>query len=156
MKISNNGINLIKQFEGVRLKPYLDAVKVATIGYGSTFYENGKSVTLEDRAITKDRATEILEYQVQNVYGKAINRYVKVPITQNQFDALCSFAYNVGIGNLQKSTLLKKLNKGDFIGAGAEFLKWNKANGKILNGLTTRRQKEQALWLSNNTPVKDE
>lgn len=149
MKISNNGIELIKQFEGLSLKPYLDAVNIPTIGFGSTYYEDGTKVTLKDKTITEERATELLEFVANKTFSENINKVVKVPLSQNQFDALVSFAYNIGNKNFNWSTLLKKLNLSDYIGASLEFGRWNQANGKILNGLVLRRQKEKELFLKS-------
>ncbi len=148
MQISEKGLNLIKKFEGLTLKPYLDVVNVPTIGYGSTYYENGMLVTLDDDSISEQRATEILKFTTDKMYGSFVNKAVKVKLNQNQFDALVSFAYNLGNGNLQQSTLLKKVNNNDFIGASLEFEKWNKAGGKVLSGLTKRRTAEKELFLS--------
>ena len=148
MKISENGLNLIKEFEGFSSKPYLCPAKIPTIGYGNTYYPDGQKVTLKDNPIDELKANEILEYIANKDFGSFINKVVKVPLSQNQFDALVSFAYNIGNGNLQNSTLLKKLNSGDYQGASNEFLRWNKAGGKVLNGLTKRREKERALFLS--------
>lgn len=147
MKISNNGIELIKQFEGLSLKPYLDAVNIPTIGFGNTFYEDGTKVTLKDKPITEERATELLEFTANKTFSENINKVVKVPLNQNQFDALVSFAYNIGNKNFNWSTLLKKLNLSDYEGASQEFGRWNQAGGKILNGLVLRRQKEKELFL---------
>ena len=147
MKISEKGLNLIKEFEGLRLKPYKDAVGIPTIGYGNTYYEDGRKVSLSDPAITEERATELLKMVVKR-YEDAINRYVQVPITQNQFDALVSFAYNVGNENVRKSTLMKLLNRKQYTEAADQLLCWNKAGGKTLKGLTRRRQAERTLFLS--------
>ena len=147
MKISNNGIELIKQFEGLSLKPYLDKVNIPTIGFGSTYYEDGTKVKLKDKPITEERATQLLEFIANKTFGENINKVVKVPLNQNQFDALVSFAYNIGNKNFNWSTLLKKLNVSDYEGASLEFGRWNQANGKILNGLVLRRQKEKELFL---------
>lgn len=148
MIVSKNGLDLIKQFEGLSLKPYLDAVNIPTIGWGSTYYPDGKKVTLQDKEITEQKAFEILEYIANKDFGYFVNKAVKVKLNQNQFDALVSFAYNLGNGNLQQSTLLKKVNNNDFIGASLEFEKWNKAGGKVLSGLTKRRTAEKELFLS--------
>ena len=148
MIVSKNGLDLIKQFEGLSLKPYLDVVNIPTIGWGSTYYPDGKKVTLQDKEITEQKAFEILEYIANKDFGSFVNKAVKVKLNQNQFDALVSFAYNLGNGNLQQSTLLKKVNNNDFIGASLEFEKWNKAGGKVLNGLTKRRTAEKELFLS--------
>ena len=147
MKISEKGLNLIKEFEGLRLKPYKDAVGIPTIGYGNTYYEDGRKVSLSDPAITEERATELLKMVVKR-YEDAINRYVQVPITQNQFDALVSFAYNIGNENVRKSTLMKLLNRKQYTEAADQLLRWNKAGGKTLKGLTRRRQAERVLFLS--------
>jgi lysozyme len=146
MKTSQAGLGLIKQFEGLRLKPYLCSAGVATIGYGSTMYADGRKVTLKDAAITESQAIELLANTLGK-YEKAVNDYVKVPLTQNEFDALVSFTYNLGAGNLLSSTLLKKLNAGDKAGAANQFEVWNKAGGKVLQGLVTRRAAEKALFL---------
>jgi lysozyme len=148
MKTGLNGLNLIKEKEGLRLKPYLCSAGVATIGYGSTMYADGRKVTLKDAAITESQALELLANTLDK-YEKAVNDYVKVPLTQNEFDALVSFTYNLGAGNLLSSTLLKKLNAGDKAGAANQFEVWNKAGGKVLQGLVTRRAAEKALFLKS-------
>ena len=148
MKISNKGLELIKTFEGLSLKPYLDAVNIPTIGFGNTFYENMKKVTLQDETITEERADSLFNFLVTTNFVNVVNRLVIVDINQNQFDALVSFVYNLGSGNFEKSTLLKKVNQEDFIGASLEFEKWNRASGKVLNGLTKRRLAEKELFLS--------
>lgn len=147
MKISENGSNLIKQFEGFSSTPYLCPAGIPTIGYGSTYYEDGTKVTLKDKPITEERATQLLEFIANKTFSENINKVVKVALNQNQFDALVSFAYNVGNKNFNWSTLLKKLNLSDHVGASLEFGRWNQANGKILNGLVLRRQKEKELFL---------
>ena len=147
MKISEKGLGLIKEFEGLVLKPYKDAVGIPTIGYGNTYYEDGRKVSLSDPAITEERATALLKMVVKR-YEDAINRYVQVPITQNQFDALVSFAYNIGNENVRKSTLMKLLNRKQYTEAADQLLRWNKAGGKTLKGLTRRRQAERVLFLS--------
>lgn len=146
MKTGLNGLNLIKEKEGLRLKPYLCSAGVATIGYGSTMYADGRKVTLKDAAISEKQALELLANTLGK-YEKAINDYVKVQLTQNEFDALVSFTYNLGAGNLLSSTLLKKINAGDKAGAANQFDAWNKAGGKVLEGLVKRRAAEKALFL---------
>ena len=148
MTISKPGLDLIKSFEGFSSKPYHCSAGVSTIGYGSTYYEGGRHVKMSDAHVSKERATQILENQVNNVYSSAVNRYVKVPLTQNQFDALVSFTYNLGAGALKSSTLLRKLNLGKYTRASQEFLKWDRAGGKRLKGLTRRRRAESKLFLS--------
>lgn len=148
MKASMNAIKLIQDSEGFRAKPYLCPAGVPTIGYGSTIYENGTHVKLSDPEITEERAVEILFDQLKK-YENAVNRYVHVPINQNQFDALVDFAYNAGAGNLQRSTLLRKLNAGDYEGASHEFGRWVYGGGKKLNGLVKRREAERNLFMRN-------
>ena len=148
MKISENGLKLIKKFEGLSLKPYLCSAGVPTIGWGNTFYENMKKVTLQDETITEERADSLFNFLVTTNFVNVVNRLVVVDINQNQFDALVSFVYNLGSGNFEKSTLLKKVNQEDFIGASLEFEKWNRSSGKVLNGLTKRRLSEIELFLS--------
>jgi len=146
MKASNSCIELIKQFEGFKSKPYLCPAKVPTIGYGSTYYADGTKVKLTDPAITEEQGKELL-FNTLKQYVDAVNKYVNVELTQNQFDALVDFAYNAGTGALQKSTLLKILNENKIDEASLEFGKWVKAGGKVLKGLVNRREKEKALFL---------
>lgn len=146
MRASIKAINIIAEFEGFRAKPYLCPANIPTIGYGSTVWESGKRVKLTDPAITEDRAKSLLMWQLNNYYAPSVERYVQVDINQSMFDALCSFAYNVGIGALQKSTLLRYVNKREFEKASLEFPKWDKANGRRLKGLTLRRLAEMKLF----------
>jgi lysozyme len=144
--ISEVGLDLIKEYEGLSLTPYLCSADVPTIGYGSTFYEDGTKVTLQDPEITKERAEDLLRFHA-NSFCKKMLPSVKVKLTQYQLDALVSFAYNVGVGNFKSSTLLKMLNKSDFEGASNEFPRWNKAGGKIVSGLTRRRLAERKMFI---------
>lgn len=150
MKISQDGINLIKFYEGCRLKAYLDSVNVPTIGYGHT-----KGVKL-GMVITETKAEELLRQDLEYFENRVLD-LVKVNLLQNQFDALVSLTYNIGEGNLKKSTLLKKLNNTiyfrmeELVSIADEFLKWNKAGGKVLPGLTKRRIAERMMFLS---PIK--
>lgn len=147
-KISNLGLELIKKYEGFKAKAYLCPANVPTIGYGSTYYENGTKVKLTDSPITQERATELLEALLVS-YERSIDSYCVDTINQNQFDALCSFAYNCGVGNLKSSTLLKKVNKNpNDPTIKDEFLKWNKGGGKVLTGLTKRRIEEAQLYFN--------
>lgn len=146
MRVSENGINLIKQFEGCRLTAYQDSVGVWTIGYGWTQAIDGKPVA-KGMVITQQKADDLLKQGVVQ-YENGVNSLVKVQLNQNQFDALVDFAYNLGVNALKGSTLLKKLNAGDYAGAANEFTKWNKAGGKELAGLTRRREAEKSLFLS--------
>lgn len=145
-EISANGIDLIKSFEGFSASTYLCPANVATIGYGSTVYADGTHVTLKDKPISEEEARYLLCKQVNDYYGQAVNRYVQVEINQNQFDALCSFAYNLGVGSLKSSTLLRKLNLGEYASASNQFLRWNRAGGKVLKGLVRRRKAEKDLF----------
>jgi lysozyme len=138
---------LIKTFEGFKSKPYKCPAGIPTIGYGSTFYEDGTKVKLTDAPITEARAMELLA-DVVNDFSKKVNKLIKVEVNQNQFDALVDFAYNVGITALANSTLLKKLNAKLYSEAADQFLRWNKANGVVLAGLTKRRNVEKELFLS--------
>lgn len=144
---SNNCYNLIKKYEGFSEKPYKCSAGVPTIGYGSTFYLNGNKVTMKDSPISEEVALSIL-FSVVEDFSKKVEKLLNVSVNQNQFDALVDFSYNLGIGNLQKSTLLKLVNNKDFVGASKQFKLWNKANGKVLNGLTKRRKEEEELFLS--------
>ena len=139
MKTSPKGISLIKEFEGLSLDAYLCSAGVLTIGYGHT-----GGVQKGDR-ITAKKAEELLQDDLKK-FENGVLRLVRVPLNQNQFDALVAFAFNLGVGNLGKSTLLRKLNDRDFRGAAAEFVKWNKAGGKELAGLTRRRIAEAELF----------
>lgn len=141
MKVSNNGINLIKRFEGLELKAYKDSVGILTIGYGHTH-----AVKAGD-AITGEQADAFLREDLQ-VAELSINTNVKVKLTQGQFDALVSFVFNLGSGNFVKSTLIKKLNAGDYAGAADEFGKWVNAGGKKLPGLVKRRAAEREVFLT--------
>ena len=145
--VNKAGIDLIKSFEGLFLKPYLDPIKIPTIGYGTIKYPNGKAVTMQDPAITEDQATEYLMHEVE-MKASSVEKMVKVPLNDNEYAALVSFSYNVGSGALQSSTLLKMLNAGaDKQAVADQFLRWNKAGGKELAGLTRRRQAERSLFL---------
>ena len=146
MQTSEKGIALIKQFEGCRLTAYQDKVGVWTIGYGWTQPVDGKSIGA-GMTIKQETAERLLKTGLVG-YERDVSKLVKVKLTQGQFDALISFAYNLGARALSTSTLLKKLNAGDYRGAADEFLKWNKAGGKVLAGLTRRREAERALFLS--------
>ena len=147
MNLSKTGLDLIKRFESFRAAPYLCSAGVPTIGYGTTVYPNGIKVKLSDQKITQQLAETFLQHHV-NVIEKDVSKLVKVTLTQNQFDALVSFAYNVGIGAFGDSTLLKLLNAGDINGASKQFERWNKAGGKIVDGLTNRRKAEKVLFLA--------
>ena len=147
-KPSANCYALIKHFEGCELTAYLCPAKIPTIGYGNTFYADGKPVKLGDK-ITKEQAEALLPNVVEK-FAQSVNKAVKRIILQHEFDALVSFTYNVGIGNFSKSTLCQKVNANAPVSEiVAEFMKWNKACGKVLDGLTKRRKAEAHLYSSN-------
>lgn len=147
-KIGSKGLELIKSFEGLKLKPYLCPANIPTIGFGNTYYPNGQKVKLTDPAITIEKAEELLKFLLVT-YEKAVDSFCRDDISQGQFDALVSFAYNLGTGALQKSTLIKKVNANPKdVTIADEFMKWNKANGRVLVGLTRRRQAEAKLYFS--------
>lgn len=138
-------ISLIKSFEGLVLKAYKDAVGVWTIGYGHTSMAGPPDV--KAGMILTEQAAEALLVSDLKKYQAMVDRNVKVALNDNQYGALVSFTYNLGEGNLKSSTLLKKVNAKDFIGASKEFAKWDKAGGKVLKGLTRRRAAEASLFL---------
>jgi len=146
MKASANCLALIKACEGFSAKPYLCPAGVPTIGYGSTRYADGKKVALSDPHITVAQAEEIMRTTLGE-YEAAVNRYVGVPLTQNQFDALVDFAYNAGAQNLRTSTLLRMLNAGNYAGAANQFERWVYSGGTKLYGLVKRRKLEADLFL---------
>ena len=139
MKTSKTGLDLIKHFEGCELYAYKCPAGVWTIGYGHTKgVEPGMQITEQDAEdMLKE---ELIEYE------SYINDLVTVGLNQNQFDAMVSWVYNLGAGNLKASTLLKVLNAGDYAGVPEQMLRWNKAGGKVLEGLTRRRQAEADLF----------
>ncbi|MEY2869590.1 MAG: hypothetical protein RIR01_2087 [Bacteroidota bacterium] len=144
MEIGEKGLNLIKKFEGFRSKPYLCQAGKPTLGYGSTYYANGKKVSLSDSPINEQQATLLLKDLLKG-FEKTINTCVHSELTQNQFDALCSFVYNIGETRFKTSTLLKKVNANpNDLSIKAEFLKWKNVKGKPI--LLGRRQLESQLY----------
>lgn len=145
MKLNKAGADLIKSFEGCKLKAYQCSALRWTIGFGNTFYEDGKPV-LPGHAITQEKAEQLFEL-ISNEFSDKVSKLVTSMVTLNQFGALVSFAYNCGIINLKNSTLLKKVNANpNDLSIRSEFMKWNKANGKVLAGLTRRREAEANLY----------
>ena len=143
MKISTTGINLIKSFEGLKLQAYIDAVGILTIGYGHTGLDVHKGMT-----ITEAQATDLL-YKDLTSFESAVTKLITIPLNQNQFDALVSFTYNVGVGSLESSTLRRRLNAHEDPNTVAkqELIKWVKGNNnQTLPGLVTRREAEIALF----------
>lgn len=154
--VNKAGTDLIKSFEGLFLKPYLDPINIPTIGYGIIRYPSGQAVTMQDPAITEVQASEYLMHEVEEK-AQNVERMVKVAINDNEYAALVSFAYNVGWQALEKSTLMKMLNaNADRIAIADQFLRWNKAGGKELAGLTRRRQAERSLFLQPVVESKSE
>jgi len=139
MHISNEGINLIKKFEGCELEAYKDAVGVWTIGYGHT-----KNVR-EGMTISKEQADNMLLNELDE-YCEHVEKAVKIDLKQNEFDALVSWTYNLGPTNLNESTMLKVLNDKDFNEVPHQIKRWNKAGGKVLQGLVRRREAEALLF----------
>ena len=146
MHISEEGLALIKHFEGCptddegNVIAYQDAVDIWTIGYGHT-----KGVQEGDKW-TQEKADFMLWRELEEEYENYIKDYVHVPLNQNQFDALCSWVYNLGPANLKKSTMLKKLNNGEYDEVPAQIKRWNKAGGKVLEGLVRRREAEALMF----------
>lgn len=157
MKTSKAGIDLIKHFEGVRLKPYLCPAMLWTVGVGHVLYPEQHYLSLDGRrhlplklehrrSFTEDEVNGILRNDLYR-FESGVERLCGANLPQHQFDALVSFAFNLGLGTLQRSTLKMKLTRGDISGAADQFLRFNKAGGKILPGLQRRRVAERLLFL---------
>ena len=149
LTLSSKCAEKVAGYEGIKLKAYPDPKtggKPFTIGCGTTVYPSGKSVNLGETC-TKDQALTYLQHDLIK-FGNYVNQYVTVKLNQNQFDALVSFTYNLGPANLKSSTLLKKLNAGDYQGAADQFLKWVSPGTSVTAGLTKRRTDERAWFLS--------
>jgi len=156
MKLDMRGYLLIAEWEGFKSHPYLCPAGVPTIGFGATWYPNGRKVTMRDAPITQEYAFEMLK-TVADMFARDVTSLVKSKINQNQFNALVSFAYNLGSDidadnipeGLGDSTLLRKVNANpNDPSIAKEFLKWNKANGRIMNGLTKRRIAESKIYFT--------
>jgi len=139
MQISEEGKNLIKKFEGCELEAYKCAAGVWTIGYGHI------KTAVEGMKIDQATANELFDEEMGE-YETYVNTAVTVPLSQNQFDALVSWVFNLGNGNLNASTMLKVINSGDHAGVPAQIKRWNKAGGKVLDGLIRRREAEALLY----------
>ena len=147
-KLNNAGYLLITEFEGFSAKPYLCSAKIPTIGFGNTYYPDGKRVTMLDKEVNKVQAFEMFKY-IADKFASTVSKLVKTPLNQNQFNALVSLAYNIGTGNFASSTLLKKVNKNhNDTSIELEFKKWNKVNKKEVAGLTRRRLYESKVYFS--------
>lgn len=148
--VSAAGIALIKEFEGLKLVAYQDSVGIWTVGYGTTRIDG--SPVQENRRITQADAEKYLLDDLNTQFLPGVKSAVRTLVTQSMIDALCAFSYNVGLGNLRKSTLLKELNAGRYLDAAARFNDWNKAGGKVLAGLVRRRTAEKDLFLKDGIP----
>lgn len=149
--ISSIGLDLIMSFEGLRLDAYAataDEKKrgIWTIGYGSTTWPDGKPIKEGDKLKDKEEAIDLL-FETVRPRVEAVNQLVEVPLSQNQFDALVSFVFNIGVSAFRGSTLLRLLNNEDYTAAAGQFQRWNKQSGKVLQGLVRRRKAEQDLFL---------
>lgn len=146
-RVNQEGLNLIKEFEGFRSQAYLCPANVWTIGYGNTFYQDGRKVKLGDR-ISEAEAERLLKITVES-FADQVAKLITVPITNNQFAAIVSLTYNIGISAFARSTLLSMLNnRKNKQEVAIQFLRWDKAGGKTLAGLTRRREREMRLFLS--------
>ncbi|WP_264309302.1 lysozyme [Pseudomonas putida] len=142
MRTSQRGLSLIKSFEGLRLQAYQDSVGVWTIGYGATrSMQPGMKVSME-------QAERMLLNDVQR-FEPEVERLITSPLSQNQWDAMISFTYNLGAANLESSTLRRLINAGNYVAAADQFPRWNKAGGKVLAGLVRRRAAERDLFLES-------
>ncbi len=149
MLISTSGVELVKHFEGFSAKPYLCPAGVATIGYGNTFYADGRAVQLTDSPITKTQAEALLLHVLNGLAVKITARLPHVKLTQGQLNALASFAYNMGLGKLAVSTLWDQCEANDMAGAAQQFSKWIYANGRVLAGLQKRRAAEKLMFMQH-------
>lgn len=148
MKLNSEGYRLITKFEGFSAKPYLCSAKVPTIGYGNCYYTNGKKVTLLDKPITETEAFEMFK-TIADRFADKVSKLVTYPINQNQFNSLVSICYNIGVSAFQLSTLLKMVNENaNNPKIKDQFLRWNKAGGKVVRGLTLRRNEEAFIYFS--------
>lgn len=148
-ELSSKGFELIAEFEGFRSTPYRDAVGVPTIGFGNTYYLDGTKVKMTDKPLSRDEAKQLKLSIINKDFAPAVRRLTfGMNLTQNQFDALVSLAYNIGTGALAKSSVIRYLKVGNKQAAADAFLMWDKAGGKTLKGLTRRRRAERVLFLS--------
>lgn len=144
-EVMNMLLPMLRRFEGLRLSPYLCSANVATIGYGATFYQDGRRVTLKDPAITRDQAESLLRWHVTNHFMPEVLELCPKADTPGRVAALTDFAFNLGLGALQRSTLRRCVNAGQWDAVQAELRKWNRAGGVVLRGLTVRREAEAAI-----------
>jgi len=148
MKTSEVGLNLIKHYEGYRTKPYRCPAGLWTIGYGHVINDGRVLPTDCNRVFLKDEINALLIADLKR-FERGVTMYCPVQLTQNQFDALISFSFNLGLGTLQRSKVRQRINRNNIVGAGEVLLKYNTARGKVLKGLDLRRKDEYALLMSN-------
>lgn len=146
MNLSVKGINLIKRFEGVRSRPYRCSAKLWTVGVGHLIGDGRVLPDSWNRTFTEEEINALLIRDL-NRFERGVRMYIKVPLRQHEFDALCSFSFNLGLGTLQRSTLRQKINRYDKEGAAKEILKYCRAGGKIIRGLQIRREAEYRMFL---------
>ena len=146
MRTNEQGIEIIKKYEGCSLSLYLDPIGIPTIGYGSIWGLDHNRLAVGHRDITKHEAEHLLKRELLTTEN-AVASMVRSPLTENQFSAICCLVYNVGSGRFRSSTIRMKINRSDFEGAANEFWKWRRAGGKILRGLVRRRKEEELLFL---------
>lgn len=147
MQLSSNGFRLLGELEGIVLKPYRDSVGIPTIGIGSTYYEDGTKVRMADKPITTERAIQLAKNVVKS-FEQQVNKSILLPMTQNQFDAMVLLCYNIGKSGFARSSVVRHFNLGNIQRAADSFLLWNKAGGRVVQGLVNRRNKERSLFLS--------
>ena len=139
--------SICRRFEGLYLKPYLCPAGVPTIGYGATFYQDGKKVSLRDKPITREQAEDLLMYHLKQYFLKEVLLLCYTLDTECKAASILDFAFNVGLGNLKSSTLRKRILSKNWEDVPNQLMRWNKANGKVLKGLTLRREAEKVLFI---------
>ena len=145
MKVNQEGLDIIKHFEGYSSTVYADPIGIPTIGFGSIWDKEGNRLTMDHEPITEQEGEFLLVRELKHVES-AIARLIRVELTENQFSAIASLTFNIGSGRLKSSTLRAKINREDYSGASAEFPKWRRAGGRILKGLVRRRKAERELF----------
>lgn len=139
--------SICRRFEGLYLKPYLCPAGVPTIGYGATFYQDGKKVSLRDKPITKEQAEDLLTYHLKQYFLKEVLLLCYTLDTESKTASILDFAFNVGLGNLKSSTLRKRILSKNWEDVPNQLMRWNKAQGRVLKGLTLRREAEKVLFI---------
>ena len=139
--------SICRRFEGLYLKPYLCPAGVPTIGYGATFYQDGKKVSLRDKPITREQAEDLLMYHLKQYFLKEVLLLCYTLDTESKTASILDFAFNVGLGNLKISTLRKRILAKNWEDVPNQLMRWNKAQGKVLKGLTLRREAEKVLFI---------